>query len=123
MNKSKVFAFFIGVNVVTVLTVAMFYLQQSSYEDKIEQLDKKIDFLSKQVAVTPKIVTLDLAKTAMQWAGRSDELAFKAVETSIQYYNENGYLVIDKASVIGDTGNYAGQVPTPEKMKEMLNKK
>lgn len=86
---------------------------KAAFEDKISQL-------SKQVAVAPKLVTLDLAKTAREWAGRSDQLAMKAVETTVNFYNEKGYIILDKASVIGKVGQYEGHVPTPEKMQQML---
>jgi hypothetical protein len=88
-------------------------------EDKAA-FEAKISQLSKQVAVAPKLVTLDLAQTAREWAGRSDQLAMKAVETTVNFYNEKGYIILDKASVIGKVGQYEGHVPSPEKMQQML---
>ena len=94
--------------------------QSNRFAEDKTVLESKISHLSKQVAVSPKIVTLDLAKTAREWAGRSDQLAMKAVETTVNFYNEKGYIILDKASVIGKVGQFEGNVPTPEKMQKML---
>lgn len=88
---------------------------------KFDEVGGALSSLSDQVAASPKVVTLDLAKVARQWKGRNDQLAMKAVETTVKFYNEKGYLVVDRASVIGDVGDYEGFVPTPEKMEKMMS--
>lgn len=87
---------------------------------KFDEVGQAMSTLSSQVASSPKVVTLDLAKVARQWKGRNDQLAMKAVETTVKFYNEKGYLVVDRASVIGEVGKYEGLVPTPEKMEKMM---
>lgn len=88
---------------------------------KFDQMGSALTTLSTKVAASPKVVTLDLAKVAREWKGRNDQLAMKAVETTVKFYNEKGYLVVDRASVIGEVGRYEGLVPTPEKMEKMMS--
>ena len=88
---------------------------------KFDEMSSALTTLSTKVAASPKVVTLDLAKVARQWKGRNDQLAMKAVETTVKFYNEKGYLVVDRASVIGEVGRYEGLVPTPEKMEQMMS--
>lgn len=92
-----------------------------NHNAKLDEMRGVVTGLSSKVASSSKLVTLDLAKVARQWKGRNDELAMKAVETTVKFYNEKGYLVVDRASVIGEVGKYEGLVPTPEKMEKMLN--
>lgn len=89
-------------------------------ESRLSKVDYEMKLLAQQTASVPKVVVLDLAKVANEWKGRNDNLAIKAVETTINFYNEKGYLVLDSASVVGDIGKYAGVVPTPEKMSQMM---
>lgn len=94
--------------------------QKEQFEIQSQSLERKVDILAKQVSIMPKIITLDLAEAAYQWAGRDDKLAIKAVETTINFYNEKGYLILDNTSVLGDSRKFKGNVPTPEKMQEMM---
>lgn len=94
--------------------------QKAQYEMQSQSLERKVDILAKQVSIIPKIITLDLAEAAYQWAGRDDKLAIKAVETTIDFYNEKGYLILDNTSVLGDSSKFKGSVPTPQKMQKMM---
>ncbi len=94
--------------------------QKAQYEMQSQSLERKVDILAKQVSIIPKIITLDLAEAAYQWAGRDDKLAIKAVETTIDFYNEKGYLILDNTSVLGDASKFKGSVPTPQKMQKMM---
>ena len=85
--------------------------QKEQFEIQSQSLERKVDILAKQVSIMPKIITLDLAEAAYQWAGRDDKLAIKAVETTINFYNEKGYLILDNTSVLGDSRKFKGNVP------------
>ncbi|POC39262.1 MULTISPECIES: hypothetical protein [Vibrio] len=100
--------------------VLKYFVLTGNTESRLNKVEQEIKVLAQQTAVTPKIVVIDLAKVANEWKGRNDNLAIKAVETTIKFYNEKGYLVLDSASVVGEIGKYSGMVPTPEKMSQMM---
>ncbi len=91
-------------------------------QEKLVELESKIDLVAQHSSKAPKLIALDIGRAASQWAGHNDEIAIKAVETTIKYYNEQGYLIIDSASLIGDISKYRGEVPTPEKMRDLIEK-
>lgn len=90
------------------------------YQAKIVELQSKINLVAQHSSKAPKIIALDIGRAASQWAGHNDEVAIKAVEATIKYYNEQGYLIIDSASLVGDISKYQGEVPTPEKMRQLM---
>lgn len=109
--------------VMLALSAAFGYVLWSMHSEhltKVAALEKKIDLVAQHAAKAPKIVALDIAKAAREWAGQNDEIAIKAVESTIKYYNENGYLILDTSSTLGDISKYRGQVPTPEKMRKLM---
>ena len=104
------------------LCAALVYTVKICYDNSsnIESLNDKIATLSKQTSAVPKIISIDLVKVAQQWKDESDEQAIKAVDATINFYNERGYLIIDRASIVGGLGYYEGNVPTPEKMRQLM---
>lgn len=85
-------------------------------------LNEKINNLEIEVKNKPGIVTMNLAKVSREWAGHDNALVFKAVDTSIKYYTDRGYLVIDANNAIGDTSQFDANVPTPSKMADLMKK-
>lgn len=94
------------------------YKQNSS----IRYLKGQVDELSTQNRRAPKIMTLDLLGVAKSWKGQDSKITVNAIDTTIKYFNDQGYLILDEASIIGDSSKYAGKVPSPDEMRRLKSK-